>query len=150
MYVSFDAFAEESAVRLRHALTAAYGPDIGVDAAAEAMAYGFEHWDELAKMDNPRGYLYRVGQTAAARLRRRPSRLPRPDPVMLPEVEPTLAPALDRLSEHQRTVVILVVGLQWRQSEVAELLDTSHSTVRTHLERGMGRLRSMIKGASHA
>lgn len=110
MSMGFDAFAEVAAVRLRHALVAAYGVDVGGDAAAEAMAYGFEHWDELAEMQNPSGYLYRVGQTAAGRLRRRAPRLPPPDPVLLPDVEPSLVPALEQLSEQQRTVVLFGGG----------------------------------------
>lgn len=146
MGVTFAVFAAEAGPRLRHALVAAYGVDVGVDAAAEAMAYGFEHWGRLAGMGNPSGYLYRVGQSAAARLRNRPSRLPPAEPVTLPEVDPGLVPALERLSEQQRTVVLLVVGLQWRQSEVAELLEVSQSTVKTHLDRGLAQLRSIMEG----
>jgi len=74
-------FVERTGSRLRAALVAAYGPDVGADAAAEALAYGFEHWDELESMSNPAGYLYRVGQTrpgaTSDRLRScRPSRPP--------------------------------------------------------------------------
>lgn len=67
MSVGFDAFAEVAAVRLRHALVAAYGVDVGGDAAAEAMAYGFEHWDELAEMQNPSGYHSRRHRIATIR-----------------------------------------------------------------------------------
>jgi RNA polymerase sigma factor (sigma-70 family) len=147
--VSFDAFAREAGPRLRRALVAAYGIDLGVDAAAEAMAYAYERWDELATLRNPNGYLYRVGQTAARRGRRQPPRLPVPDPAELPDVEPALVPALEALSEQQRVVVVLVAGLQWRQSEVAELLEISHASVRTHLERGLAHLRHELEGARH-
>ena len=34
------------------------------EAAADAMAYAWRHWDTLASMANPVGYLYRVGQTS--------------------------------------------------------------------------------------
>ncbi len=149
MGVSFDRFAEDAGPRLRHAFVAAYGLDVGVDAAAEAMAYAFEHWDDVSKVANPSGYLYRVGQTAARRSRRRPMRLPRAEPSRLPDVEPALVPALEALTDQQRLVVVLVVGLQWRQSEVADLLDVSHSTVRTHLDRGMTQLRLMMEVAPH-
>ena len=81
--MSFDQFAQSVTPRLRAALVAAYGVDIGSDAAAEAMAYAWEHWDRVGEMGNPAGYLYRVGQTAARRLRR-PERLFR-HPVMVPE-----------------------------------------------------------------
>jgi RNA polymerase sigma factor (sigma-70 family) len=149
MDVTFDAYARASTPRLRHALVLAYGVDVGADAAAEAIAYGFENWDELSRMANPTGYLYRVGQTAARRLRSRPLRLPRPEAERLPDFEPGLIPALEQLTEQQRTVVLLVVGLQWRQSEVAELLDVSASTVRTHLDRGLTQLRFVLEGEPH-
>lgn len=149
MGVSFESFAGEAGPRLRNALVAAYGVDVGVDAAADALAYGFEHWAQVSPMDNPVGYLYRVGQTSAQRLLRRPVRLPRADAVRLPEVAPELVPALEELSEQQRVVVILVGGLQWRQSEVAELLELSESTVRTHLRRGLTQLRETLEGARH-
>ncbi|MFP5488345.1 MAG: sigma factor-like helix-turn-helix DNA-binding protein [Acidimicrobiia bacterium] len=147
--VTFEEFAEVASPRLRHALVAAYGLDAGLDAAAEAMAYGFEHWDDVSATANPAGYLYRVGQTAARRSRRQPPRLPRPEPTELPDVEPGLVPALEELTEPQRVVVVLVVGLQWRQSEVAELLELSHSTVRTHLDRAMTHLRAQLEAPRH-
>ena len=149
MGVGFESFADEVGPRLRHALVATYGIDVGVDAAADALAYGFEHWERVGSMSNPVGYLYRVGQTSAQRLLRRPVRLPHVDPVQLPEVMPELAPALEELSEQQRVVVVLVGGLQWRQREVAELLELSESTVRTHLQRGLAHLREVLEGAHH-
>ena len=45
---------------MRHALMAALGAEVGVEAASEAMAYSWEHWDRVGGMENPGGYLYRV------------------------------------------------------------------------------------------
>ena len=86
MGVEFERFAEVAAERLRTALVAAYGPDVGADAAAEALAYGWEHWPRLTAMANPAGYLFRVGQSAARRSRRRHGYLPRPEVYELPAV----------------------------------------------------------------
>ena len=58
MGVEFDEFAAEAAPRLRRALVAAYGLDIGVDAAADAMAWAYAHRDEVSVMENPAGYLW--------------------------------------------------------------------------------------------
>ena len=60
---TFTRFFEEAEPRLRIALGAALGQDRGRDAASEALAYGWENWDRLQKMDNPIGYLYRVGRS---------------------------------------------------------------------------------------
>jgi DNA-directed RNA polymerase specialized sigma24 family protein len=60
---TFEAFVRNTEPRLRRALVAAYGPEQGRDAAAEALAYAWEHWDRLRQMANAPGYLFRVGQT---------------------------------------------------------------------------------------
>ena len=59
---SFTEFAVANEANLRHALIAACGGQNGREAAFEALAYGWEHWDRLQKMDNPVGYLYVVGR----------------------------------------------------------------------------------------
>ncbi|MEQ9163039.1 MAG: sigma factor-like helix-turn-helix DNA-binding protein, partial [Ilumatobacter fluminis] len=116
-----------------------------LDAAAEALAYGWEHWDELSSMLNPAGYLYRVGQTAARRERRQPPQLPVPDPVEMPDFEPGLVPALEQLTEPQRVCVMLVHSFGWSQVDVADLLGVGESTVRTHLSRGLNKLRDAFE-----
>src|SRR5262245_13793391 len=121
--MDFEEFARTAGRRLRAGLVAAYGPESGLDAAAEALAYGWEHWDRLSVMDNPAGYLYRVGQTAARRGRRDVGFLPVPPSDELPEFEPRLLPALEHLTEHQRVTVVLTCAYGWQQSEVAELLE---------------------------
>lgn len=131
--------------RLRAGLVAAYGPNDGLDAAAEALAYGWEHWERLGTMLNPAGYLYRVGQTAARRSRQPLPRLPVPDPVELPEFEPGLASALEQLTEPQRVCVMLVYSFGWPQVDAADLLNIDPSTVRTHLARGLSKLQAALE-----
>lgn len=116
-----------------------------MDAAAEAMAYGWENWDRLEAMGNPAGYMYRVGQTAAAKLRRPQGLLPAPPADRLPDVEPRLVPALNELTEHQRICVVLVHAYGWPQVEVAELLEITPQTVRTHLQRALSHLQTSLE-----
>ncbi len=149
MSVSFERFAERVGPRLRAALVATHGPDDGADAAAAALAYGWEHWDRLSAMANPAGYLYRVGQTSARRATPRQPSLPMPLPAELPEFEPRLLPALEELSDPQRVAVVLVHGFGWSQTDVAELLDVSHSTVRTHLSRALAKLQIALEARPH-
>ena len=142
---SFVDFVAAHQGRLRQALAASCGDDVGRDATAEALEYGWVHWDRIRTMDNPVGYLYKVGRGKGRRiLRRKPPVFEPVDPVRLPEVEPKLPEALEKLSERQRTVVILVHCEGWSQGEAAELLGLSRSAVRNHLERGMSSLRSAI------
>lgn len=150
MGVTFEEFAETAARRVRAALVAAYGPDIGMDAAAEAMAYGWENWERLEAMGNPAGYMFRVGQSAARKLRRPAGLLPAPPVHEMPHIEPGLVPALNELSEHQRICVVLVHGFGWSQVEVADLLDVAPPTVRTHLQRAMARLKTSLEVADDA
>lgn len=145
MGMTFEEFAATSARKVRAALVAAYGPDVGMDAAAEAMAYGWENWERLEAMGNPAGYMFRVGQTAARKLNRPQGLLPAPPPDRLPDVEPGLLPALNELSEGQRICVVLIHAYGWPQVEVAELLEIKPQTVRTHLQRAMARLQSALE-----
>jgi len=141
---SFADFFVEVEPRLRHALAVSLGSDVGVEAAADALAYGWEHWDRVGRMANPAGYLYRVGRSSGRSMRRIPSELPSVREQSLPWVEVGLPAALESLSERQRVAVVLVHSLGWTQTEVAELLGVTQGAVRTHLERGMKRLRSKL------
>lgn len=143
--VSFTVFVTETEARLRNALTAAWGPDRGREAAAEALAYGWEHWDRVQRMENPAGYLYRVGRDRARRMGPRRALLPAPRGAEAEYwVEPGLPAALAKLSEQQRLVVALVHGYGWSLSEVAELLEVSKSTVQSYADRGLRRLRRQM------
>lgn len=138
----FEAFASEARPRLVRALAPIRG-DEAVDAAAEALAYAWENWSEIRTMGNPVGYLYRVGQSRT-RMRRVP-KLPEPESVGLPDVEPRLIPALLHLPDTQRTAVWLVHACQWHYAEVAEALGTTTSMVGNHVARGMARLREALE-----
>ncbi|HSM01264.1 MAG TPA: hypothetical protein VK960_02325 [Acidimicrobiia bacterium] len=59
---SFTSFVEETEARLRRALTASFGPEAGREATAEALAYAWRNWSRVRSLDNPAGYLYRVGR----------------------------------------------------------------------------------------
>ena len=139
----FDEFAADAARRLRRAYVAAYGIERAAEATAEALAWAWEHREQLDDMANPVGYLYRVGQSRT-RARRRPV-LPPPDSLGVPEVEPALIDELAALPERQRTAVWLVHACEWTHVEVAEALGVSASAVSTHVRRGMDRLRERLE-----
>jgi len=143
----FDAFTRDAAPRLRRALVARYGVDVGVEATADAMAYAWERWNEVAAMANPAGYLWRVGQTSARRHRRwqRTPHLPLEVVAEGTTTEPGLPAALQRLRPDERVAVVLVHGYAWSYAEVAALLGVPVTTIRNHVHRGMHRLRRALE-----
>jgi len=62
--------------------------------------------------------------------------------------EPGLSAALASLSERQRLAVVLVHGFDYTLREVADLTGIKITTVQTHLERGLSRLRDRLGAAS--
>lgn len=140
---AFEVFVKEIEPRLREALSAALGSDRGREATAEALAYAWEHWDRVREMDNPAGYLYVLGRDRGRKAgRNRVVHLLQVDSGRMPWVEPGLPDALARLPDRQRVVVMLIYCFEWSMSEVARLLDLSKSTVQSHAERGLARLRA--------
>ena len=142
---TFAVFHASAEPRLRRALIARYGGEVGREATAEALAYAWEHWDRLQTMANPLGYLYRVGQSRSRRLWPRRAVFDTDDGAALPWIEPGLPAALNRLSARQRQVVVLIHGFDHTHQEVADLLGISRSSVQNHVERGLAKLRSELE-----
>jgi DNA-directed RNA polymerase specialized sigma24 family protein len=144
---SIEAFSRQAGRRLEQALVARFGLEVGRDAAAEAIAYAVEHWDDLVEVTNLVGYLYRVGQTAARRLHR----WQRPDvivaaPVTTDEpIDVDLQVALMQLSVEQRVAVLLVHSFGHTYREVADVLDTTTTNVNNHVRRGLANLRELME-----
>lgn len=139
---SFTEFARAVEPGLRRGLTAGFGSEVGREAAAEALAYGWEHWERVGAMDNPSGYLFRVGQNKARRLVGRSRWIGRDEiSYAEPWVEPGFGPAWSSLSERQRIVVGLVHGFEWSLGEVAEFLGLSKASVQSYEQRGLSKLR---------
>ncbi len=140
----FTRFVKETEPRLSYALAAAYGIEIGAEATADALAWAWEHWSKVEEMKNPSGYLYRVGQSKARRYFR-PTVLFPPLPTLeAPGVSIELSDALTLLTKNQRVAVVLVHGLGYTEREVADLLGISRWSVRTHADRGLTRLKSVL------
>jgi RNA polymerase sigma factor (sigma-70 family) len=145
--VAFEAFVRAAEPALRRALVAAYGHEDGREAAAEALAYAWEHWDRVSQMPNAAGYLFRVARSSAVKSRR--WRRPAPAVFAIPAdaehlYEPGLPAALAALSERQRIAVVLRVGFGYTLREVADLTGTKVTTVQNHMERGLRRLRERL------
>jgi DNA-directed RNA polymerase specialized sigma24 family protein len=151
----FSAFFAEAEPRLRRALVARFGADRGREATAEALAWGFEHWAEVASMANGVGYLYRVGVSRTRA--RKPVELARVAAHARTEaapaagdagLDPEVWAAVMALSDNQRVAVVLVHAYGWPLKDVADLLEVSVSTIGTHLQRGLQNLRRLLADAT--
>ena len=141
---AFEHFVAATGSRLRVALVARYGVEVGVDACADALAYAWEHWPRVGTMTNPAGYLYRVGQTSArrqARWGRVPAFPAERSGDAAAEGSDGLEHLLAKLDERQRVAVVLAHVYEWSYADIAGLLDVSVATVRNLIHRGMTTLR---------
>ncbi len=139
---TFTQWALDTEPRLRQALVASFGPQVGEEAVADSLAFAWENWERIRTKANPVGYVYGFGRNQARR--RSTARHPILPPVpeqRLPQVEPGLPDAIARLPERQRIVVTLLHGYEWTMSEIAELLGIAKTTVQNHAERGLKSLR---------
>lgn len=68
------------------------------------------------------------------------------DDVPAVSLDPWLQEALRRLSPRQRTAIVLRYGLDLEMTEIAELMKCSLGTCRSHLSRGLERLRQHSPG----
>ena len=145
---NFDRFTAEAGERLRRVLVAQNGVEIGNDVTDEALAYAWEHWERVSAMDNPIGYLYRVGRSATRRHERWNRRPTLPVESHVPEEpgDPGLHAALVRLKESQRVCVVMVHVYDWTYEQTAAVLGISLAAVRNHLHRGLRQLRHELEG----
>ena len=136
--------------RVLEALVARYGPEVGGDAADEAVAWAVEHTDRLGDVRNLVAYLYRVGQSKARpALRWRARRAdPLADDVIVTTdvrpIDPALVDALRKLTPDQRAAVLLVHANGWTIAEVADLRGVAITAVTNHLRRGLAALHTLL------
>lgn len=148
--LTFESFVRGRGKRLRQVMVARYGLDVGCDASDAALAWAWENWERVDQMDNPAGYLFRVGQTHARRAIHlgRDVNLPAEhSSSVCPDMTPPdddLASALRQLSEPQRMAVLMVHAYGWSPAEVAEFTGMPAVTVRSHLRRALRTLRRLL------
>ena len=140
--------------KLRQALIAKYGLDLGEQAVAAAMAWAWEHQDRLVGLTGMRAYLFRVAQSSMRRSWVWSKRNSATFPPEAAAVETgliddslDLADLLRKLPQKQRTCVLLIYAHGWPYRDVAELLEISVDAVNNHTHRGMAALRKLTKNA---
>jgi RNA polymerase sigma-70 factor (ECF subfamily) len=141
---AFTEFLEDHGPGLRHAFVARYGPEVGSEVMGDVSMYAWEQWKKVSQMENPSGWLYRVGQSRSRRYFRKPLRLPPPRREGNPVVEPALPRFLKSLPDRQRVAVLLTQAFGYTVREAAEIIGVSASTVQQNSDRGLTRLRAQM------
>jgi DNA-directed RNA polymerase specialized sigma24 family protein len=126
--------------------------ELAREAADEAMTRAYANWHKVSRLDNPAGWVFRVGLNWATswwrKTRREQSRLadamhPRtagPDPAGL-----AARTAVERLPLNQRSVVVCRVLLELSTAETAAALAISEGTVKSRLSRALTALREALE-----
>jgi RNA polymerase sigma-70 factor (ECF subfamily) len=143
---SFDAFCRSESDRLARALALALNnPELGRDAAAEALARAWERWSKVGEYDNPAGWTYRVGlnwgRSRLRRRRRETSAVFAPEPSITDaEYDDSIATALRHLSTDHRAVIVGRFYLDWSEADLAAALDIPTGTAKSRLSRALEQL----------
>lgn len=152
-----EAFLASVGAHLTGALAIRVGDRVlAEELASEAIARAWADWARVSTMENPTGWVFRVGfNLAASHWRRRAarrrieSRQPVRDlAVNVCSVDAlVIRDAIAELSEQQQRVVILRFYVQMSVQETADTLQVSAGTVKTQTWRAMARLRTLLDEA---
>ena len=150
--LAFHDFYAGSRDRVGRALAVTLGDaDLAADSVDEAMARAYQRWSNVSRMDNPSGWVYRVGlNLARSRMRRltrrrravvcRPStEVPEPD-----VLEPAILRALQGLPVDHRSVVVCRLLLGWSEAETAKALGIRPGTAKSRLHRATTTLATQL------
>jgi RNA polymerase sigma factor (sigma-70 family) len=123
--------------------------DIAADATDEAFARALARWPQVSEMRSPTGWVVVVAFNVARRRARRQAiearLLRRSRPVIdLPAPAGELFDVVRLLSPQQRSIVLMRYVADFTQSEIADVLRVSRSTVSSTLTHAHRRLASML------
>lgn len=149
--LDFDDFYRAHRDRVAQALSLTLGdPDLGAQAADEAMTRAVQRWSKVSAFDNPQGWTYRVGLNWAQSWRRRRIR-ERERPMSFARAaddpsgfNPAIAEALHKLSVDHRAVVVCRYYLDYSTEQTAAALDIAPGTVKSRLTRALDKLRTIL------
>jgi RNA polymerase sigma-70 factor (ECF subfamily) len=111
------------------------------------MVRAYQRWDRVSTLDNPAGWVYRVGLNHARSRLRRLLRRPPPPHTIAAEftvADPAIERALARLSVDHRAVVVCRHLLGWSEAQTAAALELRPGTVKSRLTRALTRLEAEL------
>lgn len=152
-FPSFEDFYQQHRTSIGRALALTLrDADLACEAVDEAMARAYQRWPHVRMLDNPGGWVYRVGLNWSRSFLRR-TRRPAPSWMHVPQVNPgpmVTDPSVDRalaeLSVDQRAVVICRFLIGYSEAQTASVLGLRPGTVKSRLSRALDRLRVLLDG----
>ncbi len=147
----FEDFYREQRATIGRALAVTLrDTQLAAEAIDEAMARAYQRWNRVQALDNPGGWVYRVGLNWSRSFLRRVSR---PAPIWMTSsvvtidgsaLDPAIEQALAQLSVEQRAVVVCRLLMGYSESQTAVALDLRPGTVKSRLARATTRLQSLL------
>jgi RNA polymerase sigma-70 factor (ECF subfamily) len=122
------------------------------DVAADGFVEVWRKWDRVSALDRPGAWVRRVALRKAGRARWRRGRRRQVEATFESSspcesgVDLDLVRALARLSDAQRTTVVMHHFGGWPTGDIAAMLGCADVTVRSHLSRGRQRLAELLGG----
>lgn len=145
----FTAFYDRCRAEVHAAVAVTVGDHhLAVDAVDEAFVRAAERWGQVAEMDRPAGWVYRVAVNWATSWRRKWSRRPTLPTDVLDRAHHddlgsvTLIEGLAELPLLQRQMLVLRFVLGYSVPETAVALDVAEGTVKSGVHRAREQLRA--------
>ena len=152
-YPAFDDFYQSHRTAIGRALALTLrDADLASEAVDEALARAYQRWHHVRTLDNPGGWVYRVGLNWSRSFLRRsrrsaPSWLAQQQASPAPTVmDPSIDQALAQLSVDQRAVVVCRFLIGYSEAQTAAALGLRPGTVKSRLSRALDRLRVLLDG----
>jgi DNA-directed RNA polymerase specialized sigma24 family protein len=147
----FEAFYRAHVDRIYRALAVTlHRDDLAHEAVDEAMARAYAKWSVVGGLDNPAGWVFRVGLNWATswwrkvRRERAPGHEESHPGVGPPDGAVAAREALAGLPTAQRAVITCRVLLDLTTAETAVVLNLAEGTVKSRLSRGLAALRTAL------
>ena len=147
---AFDAFFRDEYRRLVPVIAALLGDRAGAeDVVQEALAEAERRWTAVVELDKPGAWVRRVALNRASNVRRRSGRehraltrlrVVRPEPVASALPDDELWALVRSLPDQQRRAVVLHYVGDLTVADVADAMECSEGTVKTHLSRARAQL----------
>lgn len=152
--MTFDEFASarlQAVLRFATALTG--DPDLAKDLVQEVLIRVSRRWQEISELDRPEAYIRKMVVNEYLSWRRRSWRLipsgmsghlpgrPSPDPADRYIERQALLAELAKLSQRQRTALVLRYYEGFSDAEIADVMGCTQSTVRGHVFKALAALR---------